>query len=258
MKKSSYNIRALIIILLLAMTTAMYFLPLPDEYRINLVTEFIGVLVTVVLVDYLYRLESKKEERKHEERRLINLDSILSVYISRYIESSNVLTSDKFIKDRDLTRIHISDLQYIYDQAFLTSKPFFVKKYVLYFESLEKLTEVIKYNIPSIDAKHHQGMVYLLQAFAMANDVNHLKTMVEERTQMNYGKEPAWKKDIETLKGFAGKMLEEGKGYSTRDLYVQLLKSIDVNMNIINSYNHYMGELLKKHGIKKENKEIET
>lgn len=251
MKKSSYHIRALIIILLVVMTIVMYFLPLQIEYRINFVTEFIGVLVTVVLVDYLYRLENKREERKHEERRLINLDSILSIYISRYIESLNALTSDKFIQGRDLTKIQLSDLQYIYDQALLTSRPFFFKKYVLYFESVEKLTEVIKYNIPSIDAKHHQDLVYILQLFSMANDINHLKTMIEERTQMNYGKEPAWKRDIDTLKGFSVELSEEGNNYSTRDLYVKLLESININMDIINRYNNYIGELLKKHGIRK-------
>ena len=252
--KSINKIRILIPASVGLLVVVTYFLPIHEDYRINLFTELIGVLVTVVLVDYLYRLDNAKEERENEEKKLINLDSLLSIYMDKYLENLNVMTNDKFDPERDPDKIEINDLQYLYDSAFLKLRPFFVKKYVLYFESLDKLTETIKQNIPTIDARYYPHVVYLLQTFTAANDIHYLKEMIEERTTLTYGKQPAWEKDKETLKNYEEKPKSDTENYSSNDLYKQLFQSIAVNVGIIKNYQSFMHKLRKKYGVE-QNKE---
>ncbi len=250
--KPTTRIRLLIPTLVALLTLITYFLPIKEDYRINLFTELIGVFVTVILVDYLYRIESKKEEQDNEDIRLLSLDSILSIYIDKYLENLNIMTSDKFSPDRDMTQIAINDLQYIYDGAFLSFRPFFIKKYTLYFDSLDKLTEVVKQTLPAIDAKYNRDLIYLLQTFTMSNDIHYLREMIEERTQITYGKDQGWKKDVEVLKAMKPKEGDEKTNYSSSDLYVQFFKSIELNIGLINTYKYRMRLLKDKHGFKKD------
>ncbi|ELR71332.1 hypothetical protein C900_02833 [Fulvivirga imtechensis AK7] len=221
----------------------VYFLPLDDSYRINLFTELLGVLVTVVLVDYLYRIESEKEEKKLEAKRVLKADNLLSIYIKRYKDDLNYMTSERPYPPKDLSKITVNDLQYMYDKAYLLNRPFFVKKYVMYFDSLRKLIEQIKSVLPILESKYHTELIISLQTFISVNDTSYLEDRVKERETMTYGNKNAASEDKESLKTYSSEA-EKGKSQgTTNDLYIELARSIRGNVVLLKVYELYIDQL---------------
>lgn len=239
------NYRLALILIITTVILVVVFLEgvIPDDYRINIETELGGVLITVLIVDYLYARDSDRKRLKAEREKLLNSNNLISIYFDRYVfVTQRLLTPPGFKGDKINFEFH--DLQNIYHPYVDRLSPLFQKKYVIYFETLNKTIQILKEVLPTIDHEVHPEVVAALQGFVIENDTLNLFEAFKERVDTRVGDEPATGSDLEMIKSHSGDV-EYPEYANTIDIYIALFHSIKSNMESINTYSTFIQKLSK-------------
>jgi hypothetical protein len=238
--------RLIIIVAVLALVAIIYVSPVSPEYQANLVTEFIGVLVTVLLVDQLYQYKAESEKRSVENIKIKNMHNLVSIYIDGLTFSVLDMTNPfGNLENEVITKIKLSDFQHMYKPQRLRLAPNFEKAYQPYFSNVAGLCETFKHHLPHIDVQQHAELVTLMQEFVKLNESDRLFKAIEERPNTTLGgKEKAHEFDIGILKEHTGDVKYPAHSNAI-DIYVRLHETIQHNYALIVKYLDY----LKKAGI---------
>ncbi len=233
-----HHIRLFVPLILFILIIILTVLKFNENYKYNLVTELIGALITVVVVDSLYRIKESNEDKEREIKKIKNMYNLISIYILEYIKYINCLVDPLGNNHRPVTSIEINDLQHIYDSTLYRIGPIFTPTYELYFSSLKRLTEAFKTHVALLDIDHSKVFIEILQDFIINNDSDLLYLAFKERANAKYGNKPAYIEDKETLKNYQGSK-EYTKNANLMDIYITLYKQIKENLISINKFNDY-------------------
>lgn len=116
------SIALFIIIVVLYIINALFYDVMITDYSSGIVTEFIGIIVTVIFVQVLFDRKNINDEKETEKKAIMRFDKVMQQYIDRYrifyycvhtpLEERNFenidLTDDFCLKDmRDLHQISL-------------------------------------------------------------------------------------------------------------------------------------------------------
>lgn len=218
-----------------------FVLPLPDEFKTNLVTELIGVWFTVILVDKLYKLKAKKEIEQIENQKIKNLHNLLSGYIQWMKFSTVAMTNPIGEKIKsDVQTLTVSDLQHLYNYHIHAFRPLYERAYQLYFRAVQGICSIFMQYLPHLDFNIHAELIRLMREFILQNDNNGLREAIEQRLTVRWGDEKAFEADVKMLQNYQGSEELHPTDRYIWDIYIAFLQVIKANDIVLTRYQNYL------------------
>ena len=216
-----------------------------DEYRINLITETLGVWVTIVVVDIIYKYYQVKQEEYRGLNFILNVDEVITPSIQSMISSLIIMTTEMGKeKDWKFDNLIFSDLQYMFKPNMNRYESHLEKSHEVYFEKLEKLLYLFREYYPQYDHELCKDIIPEIAEFIRVNDKFRLKDGVKSRVNSFLGqgkdRQKAYEFDIELLK--KNTTPPNYKNSNAIDIYCKVWENLQFNIKFINKYADFIQE----------------
>lgn len=115
-------------------------------YLQGLTTELLGILITVFIIDKIYKKYEDNVAKKEERRQILRIDGIINLFFKNsYISAKELFIADiNEINEFNLKKPPFKNLKHCWLPSSLMNKDFNKTKYQHYYESLDELTNYIK------------------------------------------------------------------------------------------------------------------
>ncbi len=120
------------------------------------ITEFIGIIVSVFLIEVIISRNNKKQEKIEIKKRIISANELLDLSIERYLSYSKMITNTKEDEHLIIFFPFKKLKSSLYMPSFYIIDSFGKKAINYYFEALDKVINILEEVVFSIDFKGHK------------------------------------------------------------------------------------------------------
>lgn len=130
-------------------------------------TEFLGIVFTVLVVDFLYFRAQSNKDKSTEKNRIKNLDVILKIsmkktlYATLQLYNNNLLETKKF----DISMYKYKDLKNAFEGNRLMNEGIFNKSYQIYYKNHKILLDKIERIFTEQEFEYNKTYTNLLESF---------------------------------------------------------------------------------------------
>ena len=195
MMKKILNIKVIISVILIVSALIFVFLPNDcclKDYKENAVTELLSILITVVIIDFFIQKKNEKEKKENKQREILRLHNLFNIYLMQYKEAYIRIFGNEELKYSDMSKL----LKPSPTRFILSTKP----AYHDFFRLWKSLFHQAEEYISKLDLGEDNELIDILSAFVADNIfIDTLQLAYQQRESILYGKEAAFKWDIEQI-----------------------------------------------------------
>lgn len=167
------NISILLLVLIIILGIGDYFIgdeSFVQDYIRGTITETIGIILTIILIEFIIGKNRVSENLENEKKKLIRTNNIINIYLNNYNESAFYLSYTELdLKDKEKFHIEESFPFVNLSELFSFSRSGFYDmretKIGVYFDRLEILKEVIKTTLYQTDLTSFPELSQLLEKY---------------------------------------------------------------------------------------------
>jgi hypothetical protein len=206
-------------------------------YKENLISEIVGVILTIGLIDIVLLRYSQRERREKDRMTLINLAKLFEPFIDEYFMYLVIMTKppgQPALKS-SIQEIKFQDLEHMYSPVGIRRDPLFVRNFEHYFVALDKLVDLLVEKIHLVSFESQNDVYLLLTKFIQENRLNNLGRAFSERFAMRSNNGVPHEQDIEMVREFTGEPKLPNHSNAI-DIYILLYLQIQKNIDILNQF----------------------
>lgn len=192
-----------------------------EEYRANAVTEIVGIVITIAIVDVSIKRNDKKQKNKKKKRELLRLHNIFNIYIAQYQGSYERIFGKEKIKYSDMSKL----LKPSPTRFNLSMKPSFYDFFRLWLSMFHQAEEYLG----KLDLGEDDDVINLLTLFVEKNIFSEtLFESFKEREKLYSNGKSIFYYDIEMLEK-ANEKFNITNASNLNDLYSITFDFIEAN-----------------------------
>lgn len=249
---------SLVLILLIFSTYGETFLSIDTANTINniligIATGLIGIIITVVFVQYAFDKQDEDREKKDEIMAIKRYDKYMKALMQKYFMFYIPVTTR--IENRHTEeivnpfeyRFKLSDMADMYLPSLYLSEGFSKPAIVLFFDAEERLREYMLRMLENVDFKYNKTLEKILLDFVTKSVDFDVRGSILDAPNIRFGNEHAsdvFVRDIKNEQHDWLAMFQSGKLKNNAMLpYVLLYYNIQDQMRLLHDYNEYVNEL---------------
>lgn len=164
-----------------------------SNYACNIATECLGILVTVLSVQYLFDKHNARIEKQEELEKIARHHNIAFLYMKSYNKHLHCITTpieERFKSDVKFeTEFTLQDLQNMHTPVLLLDESLQYSSIKSFFECEQKLREVFVNMVSSIDFKFYPNLSELIENFIRCSIDNDVKNVILDYEILPYNQE---------------------------------------------------------------------
>ena len=226
------------------------------NYILNLIiglsTNLLGIIVTIVFVQYFLDKQSQKDEKERETAKIKRFDRIMKIMLERYALFFYCITTP-IIKRENIETLplnvnfDIKDMCDMYSSSLCLSENIMGSAIETFYETENDLRQYIIKTIENIDFNYHKPLKECLLSFVEISIGNEVKGAILGNTKIYSGKEKISEIAIRGLKDSPQNWVEKGDNNQLDSnimfSYYSLYKTLKKEAELLNEYNEYISKV---------------
>lgn len=248
MKKTGLIIKISLILLFVSVSSFFcdfFFLktfhPFISNYICNIVTDCIGIIVTLCFIQNIFDNYDTNKEKQEELKKILRYDEIISIYIDNYIRYFYCITTplDKRFKEinSSLHDFKLQDLCDLYSFSAMVTAPLFQPAIEIFYKWEQELRKTFMNTIRNIDFKYYPEIGNLLVDYINNSLTKDVSDAIISYKNVNNGIKN-FQKMIKSdyIESHYLKFKENSLGANLATPYFILFDLLHIELTIINQY----------------------
>lgn len=238
------SIVILLIVLILILLNQSIFQTDISDYTSGLVTELIGMIITICFVQSLFDRKNEKDMQNNENKQIRRADKVFQVYYAKYVEYFNNITSKTYSQNSTLNEhFQMSDMSGLYRIPNNLLDGLVTSSCIELFFCFElKIREIFIEMLNNIDFKYNSEIEEILEQFIESSITFDPRKTLLNAQNIKVGEKNMAEEDAKTLENegndFYKKYITEEKTPPASVLtpYLILYVLLNEEKDIINRY----------------------